>query len=245
MIVATVDALLNENLGTVKLRNLLDVACGQGQFLQTLFQSFSRIESAIGVDPEPRALIAAAKQFDHEPVEFITGRGESLAFPDNHFNAVSISNALHHVDSVPKTLAEMYRVLQPGGWFIVNEMHRDDLTPKQTTHMLYHHFVAMTDRLRGVSHYDTWRRQALVDFFEALALRNCQVIEYREPFGDEDEREAIQMMHSRLSERMEQIEGEPDYRGLQTEAVAILKRLDEVGFAPATKLLILGQKSSP
>lgn len=243
MIEAKVETLLREKIGDVQIRSHLDVACGQGQFLDALFNTVGEIKAATGVDPEERILKMAVESFKDRPVEFVTGRGEALAFPDSYFDGVSISNALHHVDSVPQTLAEMYRVLQPGGWVIVNEMHRDDLTPKQTTHMLYHHFVAKTDQLRGISHYDTWRRQELVDFMDAQTFQNLQVIEYREPFPNDHESEAIQMMQSRLRERAAQFNEHPDFQSLQTEADAIVKRLDEVGFAPATKLLILGQKS--
>lgn len=234
--------LLKQELGEAKINSLLDVACGQGHFLDALFNSMGEIKAATGVDPEADILKMAEASFKDRLVTFVTGTGEALAFPDDSFDAVSIANALHHVVDVPQTLAEMVRVLKPGGWFIMNEMHQDDLTQKQTSHRLFHHFVSKTDRLRGVSHNATWHRQEVLDFIKPLNLQNLVTIEYSEPEPDGDQSESINMMQARLKERVELFKGKSEYSELKSEADAICERLEKVGVASPTEWLIIGKK---
>lgn len=49
---------------------------------------------------------------------FATGVGEFLPFPDDSFDAVLCYDVLEHVADPEKTLAEVYRVLKPGGVFL-------------------------------------------------------------------------------------------------------------------------------
>lgn len=46
---------------------------------------------------------------------------EKLPFPDNYFNLVSVSFGLRNMTHKDQALAEMYRVLQPGGTLLVLE----------------------------------------------------------------------------------------------------------------------------
>jgi SAM-dependent methyltransferase len=46
----------------------------------------------------------------------VRGTGEAIPFPDGHFDVVYSSNVLEHVDDPPRVIAEMVRVLKPGGY---------------------------------------------------------------------------------------------------------------------------------
>ncbi len=48
-------------------------------------------------------------------VRLVQGRAESLPFKDNSFDAVTFTFLLRYVDNVDSTIAEMMRVLRPGG----------------------------------------------------------------------------------------------------------------------------------
>lgn len=50
-----------------------------------------------------------------DPEVIRRGFGEAIPFPDDHFDAVYSSNVLEHVDQPPKVIAEIVRVLKPGG----------------------------------------------------------------------------------------------------------------------------------
>jgi demethylmenaquinone methyltransferase/2-methoxy-6-polyprenyl-1,4-benzoquinol methylase len=48
-------------------------------------------------------------------IRFVLGRGERLPFPDDTFDAVTFTYLLRYVDDPAATLAELARVLRPGG----------------------------------------------------------------------------------------------------------------------------------
>lgn len=50
-----------------------------------------------------------------DPTRIVNARGESLPFPDGHFDIVYSSNVLEHTDDPARVLREAVRVLKPGG----------------------------------------------------------------------------------------------------------------------------------
>jgi ubiquinone/menaquinone biosynthesis C-methylase UbiE len=71
-----------------------------------------------------RATAQAAKQ--GVPVRFEVGYAQSLPFPDAMFDALACTLALHHVaeDDQQTAVAEMYRVLKPGGRLLIAEFQK-------------------------------------------------------------------------------------------------------------------------
>jgi demethylmenaquinone methyltransferase/2-methoxy-6-polyprenyl-1,4-benzoquinol methylase len=57
----------------------------------------------------------------HPELEFVEGDAEALPFPDATFDAVTISFGLRNVNRPQVALAEMHRVLKPGGRLVVCE----------------------------------------------------------------------------------------------------------------------------
>src|SRR5262249_30148476 len=89
---------------------VLDVCCGPG-----LVAGAAVVRGAIasGVDFSS-AMLATAR--DVQPrVEFSQGDAEALPYPDGCFDAVVANCGGHHVPRPPAALAEMQRVLAPGG----------------------------------------------------------------------------------------------------------------------------------
>jgi SAM-dependent methyltransferase len=91
-------------------------------------------------------------------------------FPDASFDTVSIANSLHHLADLPQALAEMCRVLKPGGLFIISEMYCDGQSEAQQTHVELHHWWAAVDTAQGITHYETFPRQRIVEIAEGLGL---------------------------------------------------------------------------
>jgi len=58
---------------------------------------------------------------------------ERMDFANESFDTVSISASLHHLPNIQQVLAEISRVLKPGGNFILAEMHRDGQTAAELT----------------------------------------------------------------------------------------------------------------
>ncbi|APC97500.1 bifunctional demethylmenaquinone methyltransferase/2-methoxy-6-polyprenyl-1,4-benzoquinol methylase UbiE [Francisella frigiditurris] len=57
-------------------------------------------------------------------IEYIQANAESLPFPDNYFDCITISFGLRNVTDKEKALESMYRVLKPGGKLLVLEFSK-------------------------------------------------------------------------------------------------------------------------
>ncbi|HOU55255.1 MAG TPA: class I SAM-dependent methyltransferase [Myxococcota bacterium] len=92
----------------VRGREVLEVGCGTGLILQRLAGLASR---AVGVDLSPGMLRKARER----GLEVLEGRAEALPFPDASFDVAVSFKVLAHVPDVRAALAEMARVVRPGG----------------------------------------------------------------------------------------------------------------------------------
>ena len=104
---------------------LLMVGLGPGTDLLFLPAA---VTSVAAVEPEAamrRMASALAHRHDID-IDIVDGIGESIPFPDNSFDSVHIGLVLCSVDDVDATLAEIRRVLAPGGRLVVLEHVRGD-----------------------------------------------------------------------------------------------------------------------
>lgn len=100
---------------------ILDVACGTGDLSKTLFENTGA--RVVGTDfCRPMLEIAAGKTSDRIPL--IEGDALDLPFRDGAFEVVTIAFGLRNLASVEGGLAELRRVLKPGGWVAVLEFSR-------------------------------------------------------------------------------------------------------------------------
>lgn len=90
---------------------VLDVGCGSGRSVD-LFRSLAPMASWVGVDIEDSPEVRARRRDD---AEFHTFDGESLPFEGGRFDIVYCAQVLEHVGRPAPLLAEMARVLAPGG----------------------------------------------------------------------------------------------------------------------------------
>jgi SAM-dependent methyltransferase len=97
----------------------LDVGCGTGRWLRRYQQFGFR---AVGLDATPGMLRTAREHGTAVPL--IAGEAGRLPFPDASFDAVSDVTVVQHIPlaSQPQALAEMLRVLKPGGRLILIEV---------------------------------------------------------------------------------------------------------------------------
>ncbi|MFJ3408115.1 class I SAM-dependent methyltransferase [Promicromonospora sp. NPDC090134] len=89
---------------------VLDVGCGSGELLEHLQDLGAR---ASGVDPATRMVELARARAVGADVRL--GEAEHLPFDDGAFDAVLAVNAVQFADDVDDALAEIARVLTPGG----------------------------------------------------------------------------------------------------------------------------------
>ena len=95
--------------------DVLELGCGGGINMQ--FYAPERISSFAGLDPSPALLNAsrAAAQAKGMIADIRGGVGEAMPFADVSFDTVLVTFTLCSVDSQQQVLAEMRRVLRPGG----------------------------------------------------------------------------------------------------------------------------------
>lgn len=70
-------------------------------------------------------------------VEYMQINAESIPFPDNHFNCVTIAFGLRNVTHKDQALREMHRVLKPGGRALVLEFSKPVSKPLEKIYDFY------------------------------------------------------------------------------------------------------------
>lgn len=65
----------------------------------------------------------------HGNVDYVQANAEELPFPDNHFDLVTMAFGLRNVTDKDKALAEIYRVLKPGGRILILEFSKPIYQP--------------------------------------------------------------------------------------------------------------------
>lgn len=93
---------------------ILDVACGTGDWLEV---AAARGLEIAGVDISERAVTVCRARMPAG--QFRVGPAERLEFPDRQFDVVSCLGSLEHFLDQSAALAEMTRVLKPGGRIVI------------------------------------------------------------------------------------------------------------------------------
>ena len=96
--------------------SVLDVGSGAGQFLIEAAASVE-LARAVGVDASEQMVNTATSRAREAgvTVEFVVGDAQRLNFPDESFDRVNCSLVLIHLEDPGAAIAEMTRVLVPGG----------------------------------------------------------------------------------------------------------------------------------
>ncbi len=144
---------------------VLDVGCGCGNFLIELAQRFRC--GGVGLDLSIERIKFARTKLASRAglaVEFQHGSATQMPFGDNNFSHVVSQDALCLVPDKPRTHAEVYRVLRPGGTFAF----ADFLQPtEQISRRARRHVY---DRVRWNSGY------SLVGYQSALAQAGFEIV---------------------------------------------------------------------
>ena len=121
--------------------SVLDVGCGTGE-VTLLAKTFAKEGNVYGIDPAPEMITvarskAARKKLD---IDFRVGVIEALPFPNASMDVVTSSLMMHHLpnDLKVRGLAEIYRVLKPGGRLLIADFMRP------TDSFINHLFLAVT-----------------------------------------------------------------------------------------------------
>jgi 2-polyprenyl-6-hydroxyphenyl methylase / 3-demethylubiquinone-9 3-methyltransferase len=104
-------------------KKALEVGCGGG----LLCEEIARMGFDVtGVDPSEPSLEVAIRhaRANGLDIRYARAAGESLPYPDESFDVVLCCDVLEHVRDLPQVIAEVSRVLKPGGPFIYDTLNR-------------------------------------------------------------------------------------------------------------------------
>lgn len=129
-----------------KPKNVLDIATGTGDLAISLAEK--GLTGITGVDISEGMLdVARKKVTDKNLSDRITlkyGDAENLPFDENHFDAICVAFGVRNFETLDKGLAEIYRVLKPGGLFIVLETAVPTKFPFKQGYKMYSKFILPT-----------------------------------------------------------------------------------------------------
>jgi ubiquinone/menaquinone biosynthesis C-methylase UbiE len=106
-------------------KEVLEVSCGHGggaSYL-TRMQAPARY---VGLDLNAAGIEFCKKRHSVPGLEFVQGDAENLPFSDNSFDVVVNVEASHCYPDFPRFLAEVARVLKPGGFFLYADFRFSD-----------------------------------------------------------------------------------------------------------------------
>ncbi len=109
--------------------DLLDIGCGTGTWTAMVAGSCLPAGRVVGLDYSlPMCGVAHGKavEIGADAPTFLNGDAEHLPFADGSFDAVTCSNSFHHYPHQAAAIAEMHRVLRPGGRLMIIDGFRDN-----------------------------------------------------------------------------------------------------------------------
>jgi demethylmenaquinone methyltransferase/2-methoxy-6-polyprenyl-1,4-benzoquinol methylase len=102
---------------------ILDIATGTGDLAINLTQTSAT--SITGLDISEGMLNVGRKKIEKlnlsNKVKMVIGDSENMPFDNDYFDAITVAFGVRNFENLEKGLSEIYRVLKPGGTFVVLE----------------------------------------------------------------------------------------------------------------------------
>jgi ubiquinone/menaquinone biosynthesis C-methylase UbiE len=109
-------------------RRILDVGCGTGVFAARVLERFPST-AVWGLDLSEGMLRKAAERCRaaRDRIHLVRGDSARLPFASDVFDVVTCTHSFHHYPRQEQAVAEMHRVLRPGGRLLIIDGDRDRL----------------------------------------------------------------------------------------------------------------------
>ncbi|MFZ4057766.1 MAG: bifunctional demethylmenaquinone methyltransferase/2-methoxy-6-polyprenyl-1,4-benzoquinol methylase UbiE [Ferruginibacter sp.] len=124
---------------------ILDVATGTADVAIMMTQSLHP-NKIIGIDISDGMLAFGRKKIEKlaltNTIELLNGDSETIIFPNNTFDAVTVAFGVRNFQNLEKGLSEIYRVLKPGGKLVVLEFSKPKGFGVSQVYQLYMNVVA-------------------------------------------------------------------------------------------------------
>jgi ubiquinone/menaquinone biosynthesis C-methylase UbiE len=130
----------------IKGKDILEAGCGRGGGLSYINRYLSP-NKATGLDLNKKAIDFCKKHYSDENLEFVEGNAQSLNFQDNSFDVVINVESSHRYSQMDRFLAEVYRVLKPGGFFLFADFRHKSELEKLNLQLKDSNFVLCNDEI--------------------------------------------------------------------------------------------------
>ena len=165
--------------GIADSQRVLDVACGSGVAARAAADRVGPTGSVIGLDLNPAMLEVAAATRDD--IEWRQGDAARLPFGDQEFDAVLCQSALFFFPDVDAAVAEMARVVRPGGAVAVQTYASLEEQPGFLDLDAVIRRIAATDALQLLDTY--WSQGDLSILCKTLSRAGLDIVETRTTLG--------------------------------------------------------------
>lgn len=148
---------------------LLEVGCGSGLFLRCLAEAGYEVE---GVELSRADADYACRRLG---LRVFPGALEALALPSARYDAVILLYVLEHIPQPSRTLAEIRRILKPGGWVVLGLPVLDSVQSR----LLGARWSAVTEAPRHVTipSFEGARRLLIRSGFRAVRAAPAPLLE--------------------------------------------------------------------
>lgn len=165
---------LQTSLSSISFSICLEIGCGTGKNTGWLLQKAKKVTA---VDISDEMLARAREKITASNVQFIQADiTQPWNFDHNHYNLVSFSLVLEHIQHLGLVLKEASLALKPNGYVYIGELHPF----KQYTGT-----KARFDTAEG-RHVVECYTHHLSDFVQAALENNLSVVEIKEHFDNDD-----------------------------------------------------------
>ncbi len=147
---------------------LLDVGCGTGVLLEQVLARWPSLRAA-GTDLS-RQMLAIAQRRLGDRIPLVRSDVDYLPFATHSFDVAVSSSSLHYWPDPARAIAEITRVLRPGGRLVITDWCGDYLTCR---------LLGLGLRLTGRAHERAYRSAELARLLENAEYHELSVERYR------------------------------------------------------------------
>lgn len=132
-------------LKEIQPRRVLDVATGTAD-VAIMTAKYLNPEKIVGIDISEGMLNLGRQKVDKlllsKQIELLKGDSEAINFPNETFDAITVAFGVRNFENLEKGLAEMYRVLKPGGKAVILEFSKPRKKGFKGLYNLYMNIIA-------------------------------------------------------------------------------------------------------
>ena len=124
-------------------KTILDIATGTGDL--AIMMTKTTANTIIGLDLSAGMLEVGKKKIEEKhltnKIEMVLGDSENIPYPDNHFDAITVSFGIRNFENLEKGLSEIKRVIKPNGLFVILETSVPEKTPYKQGYSFYTKYI--------------------------------------------------------------------------------------------------------